>query len=132
METGAPIIPARDHRHLPSPAWSTAQGQARAARVLPPVIPQPSAQGDQLSELIDRLVWPAVREEYGRLQARPGLIAAGLAALGVSGGLPARRQLAAGSLPRLLGKVEPRKLRRREARRRLWRVCVSARRLRPP
>jgi len=47
------------------------------------------------------------------------LIAAGLAALGVGGVLPARRQLAAGRLPRLLAKVKPHTLRRRKARRRL-------------
>ena len=43
--------------------------------------------------MVDELVWPVVREEFGRLRARPGLIAAGLAVLGIGigGGVAARR-----------------------------------------
>jgi 1-acyl-sn-glycerol-3-phosphate acyltransferase len=44
------------------------------------------------SELTERLLWPQVEEEYRRLRARPGLIAAGLAALGVGGALALRRR----------------------------------------
>ena len=73
----------------------------------------------EVTELIDDRVWPAVRDEYGRLRARPGLIAAGLAALGLSGGLLARRRLEAARQPRLLGVVVPRKLRRKTKRQRL-------------
>jgi 1-acyl-sn-glycerol-3-phosphate acyltransferase len=86
---------------------------------LPAVAPELSEERDEVSELIDDRVWPAVREEYGRLRANPGLIAAGLAAIGIGGGLPAKRQVEARRKPRLLGKVEPRKLRRKRARRRL-------------
>jgi hypothetical protein len=85
---------------------------------LPAVSPESTAGPDQVSAVIDDRVWPAVREEYSRLRARPGLIAAGLAALGLGGGLLARR-LQAGRKPQLLGKVEPRKARRRKARRRV-------------
>jgi hypothetical protein len=86
---------------------------------LPAVIPQPSQQPDDVSRLIDELVWPAVREEYGRLRASPGVIAAGLAAVGVGGGMVARRRRAARQRTRLLGKIEPRRLRQRKAKRRL-------------
>jgi hypothetical protein len=72
-----------------------------------------------VSEIVDRELWPAVREEYGRLRARPGLILTALAAIGIGGGLVARRR--ASAKPRILGVVEPRKLRRRKARRRLLR-----------
>ena len=40
--------------------------------------------------LISDTVWPEVEGEYRRLRARPTVIAAGLAALGVGGGLLAR------------------------------------------
>jgi 1-acyl-sn-glycerol-3-phosphate acyltransferase len=45
------------------------------------------------SEVVDELVWPAVRQEFGRLRDRPGRIAAGLAllGLGIGGGVAARR-----------------------------------------
>ena len=70
-------------------------------------------------ELMDGLVWPAVRDEYGRLLSRPGLITAGLAALGVGGSLVARRSRRKAAEPRLIGKLGPRKLRRRSRRREL-------------
>jgi 1-acyl-sn-glycerol-3-phosphate acyltransferase len=63
-----------------------------------------------LEDLIDRRVWPAVQAEYGRLRATPGAIAVALAAAGL-GGLAARRGRE--TLPRVLGVVEPRRLRRR-------------------
>ena len=66
---------------------------------------------DALSLLIDQQVWPAVQREYGRLAATPGLVAAALAALGL-GGLALRRQRKA-TPPRIVGIVEPRRLRRR-------------------
>ena len=47
------------------------------------------------------------------------MIVAGLAALGLGGGLLAKRRLDASRKPRLLGKGEPRKLRRKKARHRL-------------
>jgi LPXTG-motif cell wall-anchored protein len=76
-----------------------------------------ATSGTDPADVIDRSVWPAVRDEYGRLNATPGLIAAGLAALGLGGVVAARRRRP--SRPRLLGVVEPRRLRRRK-RRRKW------------
>ncbi|MGA8721464.1 MAG: hypothetical protein WB557_25915, partial [Solirubrobacteraceae bacterium] len=79
---------------------------------LPAVEPAPPPAGhDPASALIDDRVWPAVQEEYGRLSARPGLIAAALAAAGVGGGLLAKRRLQASRQRRLPGIVDPRKLR---------------------
>jgi 1-acyl-sn-glycerol-3-phosphate acyltransferase len=120
LQTGAPIIPAAitGTSHL----WRGALPKVKRVQLtfLPAVLPEARPGHDAVSELIDEQVWPAVQDEYGRLRATPGLIAAGLAALGISGGLLARRQLEARRKPRLLGKVEPRKLRRRRARGRLW------------
>jgi len=114
LATGSPIIPAAitGTSHL----WRGALPRIRRVQLafLPAVMPQAGPE-----DLIDEHVWPAVREEYGRLRARPGLVAAALAALGVGGGLLARRRLEARRRPRLLGKVEPRRLRRRRARARL-------------
>jgi hypothetical protein len=63
---------------------------------LAPVLPDRAADADDpASELIDDRVWPAVQEEYGRLLASPGVVVTALAAIGIGGGLVARRQLAA-------------------------------------
>jgi 1-acyl-sn-glycerol-3-phosphate acyltransferase len=43
-------------------------------------------------ELTEELLWPEVEGSYRRLRARPTLIAAGLAALGLGGGLLLRRK----------------------------------------
>ena len=42
--------------------------------------------------LIEEMVWPEVEGEYRRLRARPTVIAAGLAALGIGGGVLLRRK----------------------------------------
>ena len=111
LTSGAPIVPVAIagtanllFGPLPKPrrVWVT---------FLPPVDPEglPDAV-----ELIDSEVWPAVIDEYGRLSAVPGVVAAALAALGLGGGLIAR--YSARRQPRILGVVEPRRLRRLGAR----------------
>lgn len=113
LETGAPIVPTAivgTHR-----LWLGPIPKPRRVRIAfhePVEVADLGDAGDTPAELIDRRVWPAVQEEYGRLQAMPGLIAAALTALGV-GGLVARRRRATAATPRLLGFVEPRRLRRR-------------------
>jgi 1-acyl-sn-glycerol-3-phosphate acyltransferase len=128
LETGAPIVPAAitGTSHL----WRGAIPKLKRVQLafLPPVAAEPPADGHELvSQLIDERVWPAVQQEYGRLRATPGLIAAGLAAIGIGGGLLARRQLDARGMPRLLGKVEPRDVRRRTKRQRVVRRLRSLR-----
>jgi 1-acyl-sn-glycerol-3-phosphate acyltransferase len=111
VESGAPIVPAaiRGTSHL----WLGPIPKPRRVDVgfLPPIAVTTATDP---TELVDRSVWPAVRDEYGRLNATPGLIAAGLAALGLGGLVAGRRRT---GRPRLLGVVEPRRLRRRSARR---------------
>jgi 1-acyl-sn-glycerol-3-phosphate acyltransferase len=120
IETGVPIVPAAltGTSHLRRAALP----KLRRVQIafLPAVEPPatPAAGHDRASELIDDRVWPAVQEEYGRLAARPGLIVAALTAAGVGGGLLARRRLQASPQPRLLGKIEPRRLRSRKTRQR--------------
>ncbi len=122
VETGAPIVPAAvsGTSHL----WRGALPRLKRVQIafLDPVSAGPSESTD----LIDDQVWPAVREEYGRLRAAPGLIAAALAAAGVSGGLLAKKRLADRRTPRLLGKVQPRALRRRGRRATLLQRARSA------
>ena len=118
IETGVPIIPAAitGTSHL----WRGALPKRRRVQIafLPAVEPAPPAAGDDpASVLIDDRVWPAVQEEYGRLAARPGVIVAALTAAGVGGGLLAKRRLGASRKPRVLGKIEPRRLRLRRGRR---------------
>ncbi|MHB1837595.1 MAG: lysophospholipid acyltransferase family protein, partial [Solirubrobacteraceae bacterium] len=87
VATGAPIVPVAitGTSHL----WRGALPRLKRVQLafLPAVAPESGAEPGEVFKLIDERVWPAVREEYGRLRARPGLIAAGLAALGVGGGL---------------------------------------------
>jgi 1-acyl-sn-glycerol-3-phosphate acyltransferase len=114
VDTGAPIVPAAilGTSHL----WLGPIPKPRRVDVsfLEPISVTPETDP---TELIDAAVWPAVRDEYGRLYATPGAIAAALAALGL-GGLAAAR-LRRPPTPRLLGVVPPRRLRRRPRRR--WR-----------
>jgi 1-acyl-sn-glycerol-3-phosphate acyltransferase len=51
-----------------------------------------AASAEAASELVEGTLWPEVEGEYRRLRARPTLIAAGLAALGIGGGLLVRRK----------------------------------------
>jgi 1-acyl-sn-glycerol-3-phosphate acyltransferase len=118
LETGAPILPVAisGTAHL----WFGPIAKPRVIHiaVLPAVHAPDRAVGRAaLEELIDREVWPAVQQEYGRLVATPGPFLGGLAALGLGGGLVARRMRSPAQPPRLLGFVEPRRLRRRRRRR---------------
>ncbi|HXW58845.1 MAG TPA: lysophospholipid acyltransferase family protein [Solirubrobacteraceae bacterium] len=116
LETGAPIIPtaiAGTHK-----LWLGPLPKPRRVQVtfLPPIdARQLDGRADAVDEIIDRQVWPSVQREYGRQLKRPGLILAALAATGLGAGLLARRR--ARRPPRLLGVIEPGKVRRRKARR---------------
>jgi len=119
LQTGAPIIPAAIAGT--QKLWLGPVPKPRRVQLtfLPAIEPRELADGGEaLTDLIDRHVWPSVRREYGRQLARPGAILAGLTALGLGAGLLARRR-ATGASPRLLGVLEPRKLRRRKARAKL-------------
>jgi 1-acyl-sn-glycerol-3-phosphate acyltransferase len=118
LMTGAPIVPAAiaGTQRL----WLGPLPKPRQVQVafLAAIDPRPVADHpDALSELVDRELWPAIQREYGQELARPGLVLAALAAIGLGGGLLARRQARAET--RLLGVIEPLKLRRRASRKRL-------------
>ena len=118
LETGVPLIPAAitgtDHLWL-GPIPRPRRVQLTFLEALDPRLFAERPEG--VTELVDRELWPAVQQQYGRQLARPGLVLAALAGLGIGTGLLARRR--ARATPRLLGVVQPLKVRRREARRRL-------------
>jgi 1-acyl-sn-glycerol-3-phosphate acyltransferase len=118
VEAGAPIVPAAisGTAHL----WIGPIAKPRRVRVAlrPAIAPPPAATPGAVATLVDERLWPEVAEAYGGLRALPGVILTALTALGLGGGLLARRR--ARAAPRLLGVVDPRRLRRRRARPR-WR-----------
>jgi 1-acyl-sn-glycerol-3-phosphate acyltransferase len=131
LEAGAPVIPAAisGTAHL----WLGPLPKPRRVQVtfLSPVDMTGAGPGaDAVTELVDNQVWPAVRQQYGRQLAKPGLIVGALAATGVGARLVARRERRAADLPRLVGKLEPRAIRRKRDRRRHARRLRAALRLR--
>jgi 1-acyl-sn-glycerol-3-phosphate acyltransferase len=116
VETGAPIVPAAiaGTAHL----WFGPLPKPRRVRVAfcPALDPPHAAEPAAVAELVDRRLWPEVRDEYGRLRAAPGAILSALAAAGIGAGVLARRRKR--PPPRILGVVEPLRLRRRSSRER--------------
>jgi 1-acyl-sn-glycerol-3-phosphate acyltransferase len=94
LETGAPLVPAAitgtDHLFV-GPVPKPKRVQLAFSEPIP--VHHREATPGVAGEVVDELVWPAVAQEFGRLRARPGLIAAGLAlvGLGIGGGVAARR-----------------------------------------
>jgi len=118
LGTGARLIPAAiagTQRLWLGPLPKPRRVQVTFLPALDPA--RVASHPDALSELVDRELWPTVQREYRRELARPGLILAALAAIGLGGGLLARRR--ARAQIRLLGVVEPLRLRRRKSRERL-------------
>jgi 1-acyl-sn-glycerol-3-phosphate acyltransferase len=75
-----------------------------------------TGEPDPVTRLVDELVWPAVRREYGDQLARPGVILTALSAIGLGARLAALRRTTANT--RLLSIVAPGNVRRRQARQR--------------
>ncbi|HYB24808.1 MAG TPA: lysophospholipid acyltransferase family protein, partial [Solirubrobacteraceae bacterium] len=120
LQTGAPVVPAAIAGT--QKLWLGPVPKPRRVQItfLPAIEPSElSGRPDAIAELIDHRLWPSVQQEYGRQLARPGAIIAALSAIGLGAGLLARRRPQ--RTPRLLGVIEPRKVRRRKARARFWR-----------
>jgi 1-acyl-sn-glycerol-3-phosphate acyltransferase len=96
LESGAPLIPAAlsgtDHLFagpLPRPT------RVQVAFAPPIAVGELPATPQAAEQLIEGRVWPEVEQEFRRMRARHGLIAAGVAALGLgAGGLALRRRAA--------------------------------------
>jgi 1-acyl-sn-glycerol-3-phosphate acyltransferase len=89
IETGAVIVPTaitgteKRRWHLPR--------RVRIAFGEPIPVTDLSPTPEHAGLLLDQTVWPAISDDYHRLRARPGLIAAGLAAVGVGYAIHRRR-----------------------------------------
>jgi 1-acyl-sn-glycerol-3-phosphate acyltransferase len=112
LETGAPLIPTA----ITGTEWLFVGPVPKPKRVqlafgepisVEGIAPTPEAAGELLSEHL----WPGVSAEFSRLRARPGLIVAGLAALGLAGLVARRRRVG-----RRSGRVGQRKRRARSKR----------------
>jgi 1-acyl-sn-glycerol-3-phosphate acyltransferase len=93
LETGAPLVPCAI-----SGTEKIFRGGVPVPRRVqvafsPPIqVAELPAGPEAALELTEELLWPEVEEGYRRLRARPTIIAAGLAALGIGGGLYARHR----------------------------------------
>jgi 1-acyl-sn-glycerol-3-phosphate acyltransferase len=93
LETGAPLVPCAIsgteklfRAGLPMPR------RVQVAFSEPIPVADLAATPDTASTLIEDTLWPEVEGEYRRLRARPTLVAAGLAALGIGGLIAQRRR----------------------------------------
>jgi 1-acyl-sn-glycerol-3-phosphate acyltransferase len=92
LETGAPLVPAAivgTERLFLGPLPKPRRVQVAFAKPIP--VAELTATPEEAARLVDEMLWPEVEGEFRRLRARPGLIAAALAALGIGGGLLVRR-----------------------------------------
>jgi 1-acyl-sn-glycerol-3-phosphate acyltransferase len=89
IETGAVIVPTaitgteKRRWHLPR--------RVRIAFGEPVPVTDLSPTPEHAGLLLDQTVWPAISDDYHRLRAAPGLIAAGLAAAGIGYAIHRRR-----------------------------------------
>ncbi len=93
LESGAPIVPCAitgtDHLFLgPVPKPKRVQISFGDPLAVHRLVSTPEGAGER----VENTLWPQVEVEFRRLRARPGLIAAAIAALGVGGGLFVRRR----------------------------------------
>ena len=89
IEAGAPLIPTvitgTEKRRLPLPR------RVQVAFGEPVPVDQLTATPEDASRVINEQVWPTIDQEYQRLHARPGLVAAGIAAVGIGYAIRRRR-----------------------------------------
>jgi 1-acyl-sn-glycerol-3-phosphate acyltransferase len=90
IETGAPIVPTAitgtERRRWPMPR------RVRISFGEPIPVTDLEATPELAGALLDQTLWPQVSEDYHRLRAAPGLVAAGLAAVGIGYAIHRRRR----------------------------------------
>jgi 1-acyl-sn-glycerol-3-phosphate acyltransferase len=93
LDTGAPLVPCAitgTEALFAGPVPKPRRVQVAFSEPIP--VERLPATPEGAGELIESKVWPEVEGEYRRLRARPTLIAAALAALGIGGGVLLRRR----------------------------------------
>jgi 1-acyl-sn-glycerol-3-phosphate acyltransferase len=93
VEIGAPLVPAAitgTEKLFLGPIPKPRRVQVAFSE--PILVSEIAASPEGASQLVDEMLWPEVQGEYRRLRARPTLVAAGLAALGLGGFLIRRRR----------------------------------------
>ncbi|HSV38857.1 MAG TPA: lysophospholipid acyltransferase family protein [Nocardioidaceae bacterium] len=90
IESGAPLIPTAitgtEKRKWPLPR------RVQVAFGEPVPVADLEATPDDAAKVINEDVWPTITEEYSRLKARPGVIAAGVAAVGIGAWIYKKRK----------------------------------------
>ena len=102
LETGAPLVPCAivgTERLFLGPFPKPRRVQVAFAE--PIAVAHLAATPEAATGLVEQTLWPSVEGEFHRLRARPTLIAAGLAALGIGGGLLVRQRTGRPKRPRL-------------------------------
>jgi 1-acyl-sn-glycerol-3-phosphate acyltransferase len=93
LESGAPLVPAAisgTENLFAGPLPKPKQVQVAFAEAIP--VSEIATTAEAAGDLVEGLLWPQVEGEFRRLKAREGLVAGGIAAVGVGGGLLVRRR----------------------------------------
>lgn len=95
IESGAPLVPCAitgTEKLFAGPFPKPRRVQLAFSAPIP--VRELQATPEAAAELTEDRLWPEVERSYGRLRSRPGLIAAGVAALGIAvgGGAVAQRR----------------------------------------
>jgi 1-acyl-sn-glycerol-3-phosphate acyltransferase len=93
LETGAPLVPCAitgTERIFPHGVPVPRRVQVAFSAPIP--VSELAATPEAAATLVSDTLWPEVEGEYRRLRARPTLIAAAVAALGLGGGLLLKRK----------------------------------------
>jgi 1-acyl-sn-glycerol-3-phosphate acyltransferase len=93
LESRAPLVPAAitgTENLFAGPFPKPRRVQVAFAPPIP--VAELAASPEAAGEVVEAILWPTVEGEFRRLKAREGLVAGGIAALGVGGGLLVRQR----------------------------------------
>jgi 1-acyl-sn-glycerol-3-phosphate acyltransferase len=136
LESGAPMVPAAitgTEKLFAGPFPKPKRVQVAFAEPIP--VAEIAASQEEAGRLVEEMLWPEVQSQFRRLRARQGVAAAGLAAIGIGGGLALRRRREGGArrFARQAAELVPRRRRSLPARvARAGRKRTRGRRIRWP
>jgi 1-acyl-sn-glycerol-3-phosphate acyltransferase len=92
IEMGVPLVPAAISGSEDLFAGGVPKPKRVQVAIAEPIpVDRLDAGPEAAGELTEKILWPEVEGQFKRLRSRQGLIAAGVAALGVGGGLAVQR-----------------------------------------